>query len=42
MSLTLPNELAAPNLAIALQLHVRRYWREVGEQERSPIENLYC
>jgi hypothetical protein len=29
------NKLAAPNPAIASQLHVRRYWRGIGEPGRS-------
>ena len=30
----LPNKLAAPNPAIASQLHVGRHWRGIGEPER--------
>jgi hypothetical protein len=29
------NKLAAPNPAIASQLHVHVYWRGIGEPERS-------
>jgi hypothetical protein len=31
-----PNKPAAPNPAIASQLHVGRHWRGVGEPDRSP------
>ena len=30
----MPNKLAAPNPAIASQLHVRHHWRGIGEPER--------
>jgi hypothetical protein len=29
-----PNKLAAPNPAMASQLHVRRHWRGIGEPDR--------
>ena len=32
-----PNKLAAPNPAIVSQLHVRRYWRRIGEPECWPL-----
>ena len=37
MRFPLPNKLAAPNPAVASQLHVGSRWRGVGEPERSAL-----
>src|SRR2546421_5672697 len=38
----MPNKLAAPNPAIASQLHGGRHWRGIGEPERYPTFRIMC